>query len=139
MSNSLNRQILAAFAGLLLITAVQANDMSHDAIKERLQPYGEVCVEGDECASAMTAAASGPRSAEDIYKNKCTFCHDTGAGGAPKLGVAAEWADRIAAGIDTVYANAINGVGGMPPMGTCADCSEDEIKITVDYILENSK
>ena len=52
---------------------------------------------------------------------------ETGAAGAPKTGDAAAWAPRIAKGMDTLYGNAINGVGAMPAKGLCADCSDDEI------------
>ena len=63
----------------------------------------------------------------------------TGAGGAPKTGDAAAWADRIALGDDSLYGNAINGLNAMPAMGLCMDCSEDEVKAAVDYIVENSQ
>ena len=66
-------------------------------------------------------------------------CHTTGAAGAPKIGDAAAWDERLGKGIEEVYANAINGINGMPPKGTCMSCSDDEIEATVDYIVENSK
>ena len=55
------------------------------------------------------------------------------------LGDAAAWEPRIAQGIDTVYDHAINGFNAMPPKGTCADCSDDEIKAVVDYMIEQSQ
>ncbi|MGB2105947.1 MAG: c-type cytochrome, partial [Porticoccaceae bacterium] len=48
-------------------------------------------------------------------------------------------ADRLTKGIETVYANAINGIGAMPAKGLCMDCSDDEIIATIDYMLENSQ
>ncbi len=131
---------LAGFAGI-----ATAKHMSDHNIEERLKPVHSVYVEGDEVpqvANAAPAAAGGgssaARSSEQIYNTYCMACHTTGAAGAPKIGDAADWNARMEKGIDTVYSHAINGFNAMPPKGTCADCSDDEIKATVDYILENS-
>lgn len=110
-----------------------------DDVAERTAPIGNVCMAGEECAAAVAVAASGPRSGDEVYNSKCLACHNTGAAGAPKLGNAAVWSARLSKGIETLYTNAIKGYGGMPAMGLCMDCSEDEIKASVDYILENSK
>ncbi len=39
-------------------------------------------------------------------------------------------------GFDTVWQNAINGIGAMPPMGTCGDCSNDDIKAAIEHMIE---
>lgn len=131
---------LAGFAGI-----ATAKHMSDHNIEERLKPVHSVYVEGDDVpqvANAAPAAAgdgsSAARSSEQIYNTYCMACHTTGAAGAPKIGDAADWNTRMEKGIDTVYSHAINGFNAMPPKGTCADCSDDEIKATIDYILENS-
>jgi len=43
----------------------------------------------------------------------------------------------LAKDTDTLYANAINGIGGMPAKGGRADYSDDDIKKVVDYMLES--
>ena len=55
------------------------------------------------------------------------------------MGDVAVWDERMSKGIETVYNNAINGINAMPAKGTCADCSDDEIKAVVDTAkqLEN--
>ncbi len=105
-------------------------------IAERIAPPGEIVAQG---ATAQATAGGESRSIADIYQSKCAVCHASGAAGAPKLGDAAAWASRLDKGMDTLYANAINGFQGMPPKGLCMDCSEAEIKATVDYLLENSQ
>jgi cytochrome c5 len=35
-----------------------------------------------------------------------------------------------------VWQNAINGINAMPPRGTCADCSDDEIKAAIEHMTE---
>ena len=117
----------------LKLTAQQETEIS-----ERLAPEGEVVLEKDVASAPAAMASSGPRSGEDIYNKSCTACHSSGAGGAPKTGAAADWESRVAQGMDTLYANAINGIRGMPAKGLCMDCSDDEMKSVVDYMLEQN-
>ena len=118
--------------GMLFAFSAQAQDMTEDDIKARIKPIGQVHVAG---AKAETAA-SGPRSGADIYSKACVACHGIGVLGAPKLQDAADWAPRLEKGFDTVWKNAINGIGGMPPRGTCADCSDDDIKAAIEHMIE---
>lgn len=111
-------------------------------VMETLKPVGEVTLESEVVAVAPaidTAAGGEPRSGEEIYNKSCTTCHSTGAAGAPKLGDAAAWAPRLEQGIDILYTHAIAGIRGMPPRGLCMDCTDDEVKGSVDYMVENSK
>lgn len=70
-----------------------------------------------------------------IYQTYCSACHAIGAGGAPKTGDVTAWSPRLAKGKETLYKNAINGINAMPAMGACPTCTDDDIKITVDYML----
>jgi cytochrome c5 len=126
--------------GLMASVAVfSASDLT-EAMKKRIQPAGELCMEGSDCAAAPVAAPTGgPRSGQAVYETKCFTCHASGAAGAPKFGTAADWTARIAAGNDSLYTNAINGVGGMPAKGLCMDCSDDEIKAAVDHMVVGSQ
>lgn len=124
----------AVFMGSALVfAAVQ------DEISARTAPIGKLCMSGEECAAAPVVVASGPRNASDIYSSKCVACHASGAAGAPKLGDVAAWAPRIGKGADVLYTNAIKGFKGMPAKGLCMDCSDDEIKATVDYMVAESQ
>ena len=109
---------------------------------ERIKPVGTVCVEGDTECAAIAATAASPadaRSGKEVYEASCMACHATGAGGAPLMGDTDVWGERLAKGMDTLYENSINGIGGMPPMGACATCSKEELRAAVDYLLENSQ
>jgi cytochrome c5 len=125
--------LVCVFVGLFSGFAAQAQDMSDEAIKSRLQPVGKLHVAGIKAASA---ASTGPRSGADIYNKACVACHTSGVLGAPKLQVAADWTARLENGFDTVWQNAINGINAMPPKGTCGDCSDDDIKAAVEYMIE---
>lgn len=112
-----------------------------DEIRARLQPAGEVCVMGTECAQNL-ALAAGPAGAakdpETVYQTFCFACHGTGANNSPVLGNAEQWAPRVEKGVDALYESAVNGFnnGLMPAKGLCMDCTEEEIHATVDYMLE---
>jgi cytochrome c5 len=70
-----------------------------------------------------------------IYQNYCSGCHTSGGGGAPRYGDASAWVPILEKGKETIYKNAIVGIGGMPAKGTCVTCEENEIKLSVDYML----
>ena len=91
---------------------------------------------------AVGTASTGmaqERSGEEIYNNYCSTCHQIGAAGAPKLDATEEWQSRIdERGREGLYENSINGFKGMPPKGTCGDCSDAEMKASVDYMLDEA-
>lgn len=84
------------------------------------------------CLLAVPAMAAD-QAILDRYQAKCAVCHNTGAAGAPKPGDA-QWAKRMEAGIDAVLQNAKKGVRGMPPMGLCFDCSDEELTALIEYM-----
>lgn len=88
---------------------------------------------------AKTSTKIDIKVGEKIYNQYCQGCHATGAGGAPKLGDAAAWGPRIQLGIEALYKNAINGIGGMPPKGNCSSCSDTDIQSAVLYLVSQSK
>lgn len=92
-------------------------------------------------AATMLGAVGSATAAdgEAIYKRVCFACHDTGAAGAPKMGDKAAWGPRIAKGTDALVTSVTNGLNAMPPKGTCADCSADDLKAAVEYIVGHSK
>lgn len=102
---------------------------------ENIKPVGSVNVAGE---SAAGAAASGPRAGADVYNAFCMACHGTGAAGAPKMGDKAAWQPRFAQGMDTLLNHAVNGIRAMPPKGTCGDCSDEELKGAVAYMLNET-
>lgn len=81
------------------------------------------------------AAPSTPRSGEQIVRTQCAKCHQTGAGGAPKIGDQAAWIPRLKAGLDTTMRSAINGHGGMPARGGMANLTDAELKSAISYMF----
>ena len=129
-----------SFGALLSLSGHALSDKQQKEIEGRIKPAGTVCVEGDNTCGGPVAAAGGkPKSGEEVYKSTCHMCHEAGVAGAPKFGDKAAWKPRIAQGMSVLHDHAINGIRGMPPKGTCAACSDDEIKAAVDYMVEHSK
>ncbi|WP_282874674.1 c-type cytochrome [Pseudomonas peli] len=130
---NLIKKLLVAPATVLALWAVTAQATTDDAIADRLKPVGQVCVMGEECkgvGAVAVAAGGGARTADDIIAKHCGACHTPGILGAPKIGDTAAWKERAdnQGGLDGILAKAISGINAMPPKGTCADCSDDELR-----------
>ena len=78
---------------------------------------------------------------EQKYMASCFACHSTGAAGAPKVGdgMAAEWGPRLEKGLDAMVANTVNGLNTMPAKGLCFDCTDDDLRAIVEYMIETSQ
>ena len=144
---NLIKKLLAAPVAVLALWAVSAQaatveelspkSAKYAEIAERLQPVGQVCVSGQECkgVGAVAVAAGGAAmSADDVVAKYCGACHTAGVLGAPKIGDGAAWKTRASAkgGVDGLLKSAIAGINAMPPKGTCATCSDDELKGAIE-------
>ena len=74
------------------------------------------------------------RTGADIYKRYCFSCHAAGVAGAPKMGDAEAWTLRLAKGQDVLLRSTIDGMVGMPAMGLCFDCSEQELASAIGHM-----
>ncbi len=142
----------AMLAVLLGCSSAWATDegTDKDTLAERIAPVGQVCIEGKPCAAATAAAAAvaapaasastATRTPEQLVQQVCSGCHGSGVMGAPKIGDKADWAPRIAKGMDTLLNHALNGFNNkMPPRGTCTTCTDDEIKAAIQYMTDKSR
>ncbi|MEM8593932.1 MAG: c-type cytochrome [Pseudomonadota bacterium] len=132
------KTIVSLCIAVASVSAFAMTDKAKNALLERLTPAGVVCLSGNpKCAVAVNTGE--PRPGGEVYETACAGCHTTGAAGAPKLGDVGAWASRMSKGKSSLYSNAINGVGAMPAKGACASCSDDEIKVAVDFMITKSK
>lgn len=80
------------------------------------------------------------RSPAGLYKTFCSNCHDPGLAKAPRTGDKEAWEALLEKrGLDTLVSNTYKGIGLMPTRGACAECSEDEIKAVVLFMLKKAK
>ncbi len=153
--------IIASVALAALVVSMKISDLTQGVpvqsagddqttVAERIRPFGQVYLPGEELQAAgpmvetaeepapVVTAMSGPQ----VYNAACLACHGAGIGGAPILGNAAMWAPRIAQGIDILKDRAVNGytgsAGHMPPKGGRIDLSDQEIHDAVDYMAAES-
>lgn len=128
------KKLTLAVALLLTTIGVNASaDKDAEAIAKRIAPVGQVYLAG--AAPAAAAVASGPRSGEQVYQAACFACHGTGALDAPKP-QSADWKPRLAQGFDVLLQHSIDGIRNMPAMGTCTNCSEDEIAAAIRFMTD---
>ena len=106
---------------------------------DRIRPVGYVTVEAAPIGTSNTTVAQSTRSGEAVFQSVCTACHSTGAAGAPKIGDKTAWSPRIAQGERTLLQHALQGFNAMPARGTCAACSDGELKAAVDYLVAKAK
>jgi cytochrome c5 len=75
------------------------------------------------------------RTGEQIVKMRCSKCHETGKGGAPKIGDRDAWIPRMKDGLDATVRSAINGHGGMPARGGMPNLTDAEMKDAITYMI----
>ena len=90
-----------------------------------------------EVSRPSVSTTSESRTIEEIYTQACSFCHDKGMAGAPIFANTYSWGQRVDKGIDTLTYNVKYGLNAMPAMGLCADCTDEELRAVVQYMLDS--
>lgn len=112
----------------------QPDTVSDERVAQRIAPIGQV-VSG-QVDSAEEAADLTPG---DLYSNVCAACHDTGVSGAPLKDDTDEWSNRLNdKGLDTLFANSINGIGAMPARGGDSSLTDEQMRDVVAYMLDEA-
>ena len=131
--------IFIAQPNLLYAESVDDNSLSYSVIQKRLAPVGSVYLAGQKSNATIVTANGASRSGKTIYDNVCMVCHSVGAVGSPKFGSKTAWLPRAKKGLDQLLQHALQGYNFMPPRGTCEDCSDQEIKAAITYMLHSSQ
>jgi cytochrome c5 len=76
-----------------------------------------------------------PRTGEEVVKAQCIKCHESGKGGAPRIGDRDAWIPRLKDGLDSTVRSAMKGHGGMPARGGMADLTDSELRSAVIYLF----
>ena len=132
---------------ITILSKVFASSVTNDnydtvkekATEERLLSSEKINLASNPTFKTEVIEVSSTKSGKDIYNSVCMSCHMSGAAGAPITGKVDQWSERIAKGNDTLYNNAINGIGVMPAKGGLMSLSDDAVKLAVDYMIDQSQ
>ena len=84
--------------------------------------------------SVLPANATPTARQSTLLLNNCMQCHARPDTGAPFIGVAEDWQDAVARGEESMLVNVVQGIGGMPPLGYCSACSEEDLRVLIRTI-----
>jgi cytochrome c5 len=70
-----------------------------------------------------------------IYDRRCSVCHATGSGGAPKITNDAQWSVRSKKPLKLLIEHVTQGYKLMPAKGECFKCSPQEIESAIKFML----
>lgn len=86
-------------------------------------------------ADVLAAEALRPSRPElaATYERSCMACHGVRSA-APLTGHADSWRPRLAQGMDTLLTHAREGLRGMPAMGLCPDCGDQDLRDLITFM-----
>jgi cytochrome c5 len=125
--------LLVQYVANFSTTGAGSDSQTPEAIAARLQPVADQGFTFRDVNAPKQLLAAG-----DVYNSSCAACHASGAAGAPKVGDNGGWAARIAKGYDALVANAIKGIGAMPPKGGNPDLDDVEVARAVVFMANQS-
>lgn len=86
-----------------------------------------------------TKSISNENTGEKIFKKECASCHTGGfkgfMSGAPDIDDVEDWAKSLEKGLTVMTKNIFEGTKRHEEKGGCEDCSKEEIKAAIEYIL----
>jgi cytochrome c5 len=107
-------------------------NQSSKSLEKRLSPPYEVSISGVELEQEKISELL---PGQEVYEKYCSMCHGYAVAGAPKTGDKEAWKKRMSQGWETIMSHALGGYKGMPAKGNCLNCSNDDIRESIEYIL----
>lgn len=84
---------------------------------------------------AYSATAQVTPLQMQLLVNNCLQCHAAENTGAPLMGDKQAWQVRLQKGRKQMLRNTVEGVNGMPPMGYCSACTQEDLNALIDLML----
>ena len=123
--------MLAQFVVSTIDVDPEGGSMSPETVAARIKPVAQV-------EMGAAPVEKGQRAGEQIVKQLCATCHETGAAGAPKIGDKAAWAKLLGEGQKHLVETAIKGVKAMPPRGGDPSLTDIEVERAVVFMANRS-
>ncbi len=130
---------IMTFISLLNISVCLADflDQSAEAIESRIAPIGKVKLALETTDKPLSTPKTN-HLGKALIESHCILCHGTGIAGAPRFGNKADWKFRIKKSLSLLLKHVKNGYNAMPPKGACLECSSEDLKTAIRYIIKNS-
>ena len=124
----------------LLVSAVTGFMVSLIVHQQRVieQPANPVLRTYHYPATLMKQLKGDPNAGEKIFHAFCETCHGEEPSipvNAPRIGDKAAWQLRKKMGMPVLLKLTIRGVGAMPARGGCFECSDEQLKAAICYML----
>lgn len=121
--------------------------LDRQQMEKRIQPIGTVSIQGT--TPSLDQKVLRKKNIEEkvekkdrgqvVYEQYCIVCHRDGLAGAPKFSDVNDWKPRLEGKtIDDLIVIVNKGLNVMPPKGTCSECTDDDIKAAIQYMLPKS-
>lgn len=116
-------------------------------MEKRIQPIGTVSIQGTTPSSDkkvlrkknIEEKVEKKDPGQVVYEQYCIVCHRDGLAGAPKFSDVNDWKPRLEGKtIDDLIVIVNKGLNVMPPKGTCSECTDDDLKAAIQYMLPKS-
>jgi len=83
--------------------------------------------------NAQSMVPQDARLAE-LYELSCKTCHTDPENGAPLTGDKAAWRPVMKKEMDVLLDNVLNGFEGMPPLGQCFECQQEDFESMIRFM-----
>lgn len=115
---------------------------SHESTDSFTPPKGVTMIETFHYPAIFAKQLThDPDAGRKIFNQFCTSCHGKQPIidiQAPHIGDKNAWDIRKKMGLDILLKITTTGVGAMPARGGCFECTDDELRQTIRYILQES-
>lgn len=108
-------------------------------MRRRVASWGR----GRRWAAVLLCWAAGGAGAAELSQRQslllahnCLQCHARPGVGAPLVGDGPAWQRYVAQGEQAMLVNVVQGVGGMPPLGYCSACTEDDFRALIRFLAK---
>lgn len=142
ITTNMKKSILMAIASLAFLSGYDGKNEAVAATSSAAVAPASSSVPQPQNEASPQLTAPDLVTGKKVYKSTCSICHKSGLRGAPRMGSKQDWESRLAQDKEILYDRAINGYrgkkGNMPSRGSNTKLTVEEVKASVDYMIEHA-